>query len=131
VFRIFWFLLQYLVFRNHFVVLVKRQLAHQKRVEDDTQTPNVHLFTRILLAFQHLRRAVTDSSTPCLQVVRLALVLARKTKVDQLDITVFVQQYVFEFEVAVDAGLVMDVGYSADELGEDLLDSGGFEGALG
>jgi hypothetical protein len=44
---------------------------------------------------------------------------------------VFVQQYVLELEVAVDAGFVVDVGDGADELCEDLLDSGGFEGALG
>jgi hypothetical protein len=42
-----------------------------------------------------------------------------------------VQQYVLELEVAVDARLAVDVGDGADELGEDALDSGGFEGALG
>jgi hypothetical protein len=43
----------------------------------------------------------------------------------------FVQQYVLEFEVAVDAGLVVDVRHGTDELREYFLDSGGFERALG
>jgi hypothetical protein len=49
-----------------------------------------------------------------LQVVGLALVLSCEAKVDQLDVAVLVEQDVFEFQVAVDAGLVVDVCDGAD-----------------
>jgi hypothetical protein len=65
-----------------------------------------------------------------LQVVGLALVFSREAEVDQLDVAVLVEQDVLEFQVAVDAGLVVDVCNGADELGEDALDLGRFEGAV-
>jgi hypothetical protein len=49
-----------------------------------------------------------------LQVVRLSLVLPREPKIDQLDILVFIEEDVLEFEIAVDAGLAVDEGYGAD-----------------
>ena len=42
----------------------------------------------------------------------------------------FVQQYVFEFQVAVDARLVVDIGNSANELGEYALDFGRLESTV-
>jgi len=41
-----------------------------------------------------------------------------------------VQQDVFQFEVAVDTGLVVDVRDCADKLRKDLLDFGWFERAV-
>jgi hypothetical protein len=49
-----------------------------------------------------------------LQVVGLALVFSREAEVDQLDVAVLVEQDVLEFQVAVDAGLVVDVCDGAD-----------------
>jgi uncharacterized membrane protein YccF (DUF307 family) len=124
------FFFQYLRFGDQFVVFVKRQLADQKRVEDDAQTPHVHLFSRIFLALEHLGRAVANGATPCLQIVGLPFVLARETKIDQLYIPMLVQQNVLELQVAVDARLVVDIGDGADELGEDALNFEGLDGAL-
>jgi hypothetical protein len=114
VIRVFGLFFEYLHLRDIFVVLVKGQLAHQQRVEYDAETPDIHLFSRILLALQHLGRTVAHGPAPCLQVVGLALVLSCKAKVDQLDVAVLVEQDVFEFQVAVDAGLVVDVCDGAD-----------------
>ena len=55
-------------------------------------------------------------------MVRLALVLARKPEINQLDIFMFIEQYVFELQISVDTGLLVDVGYGADQLGKNLLD---------
>lgn len=119
---VFRFLAQYLPPRNIVVVIVERQLPAQQRVEYDPQTPDIHLFARVLLALEHLRRGVTYRAAEGLQVVRLALVLAREPKVQQLHVLVLVEEYVFELEVAVHAGLQVDVGDGAHELGEGLLD---------
>ncbi|KAL5379126.1 hypothetical protein PMIN02_011039 [Paraphaeosphaeria minitans] len=51
--------------------------------------------------------------------------------VDELDVLVLVEQDVLELEIAVDARLVVHVRDGADELGEDLLDLGGAERAVG
>jgi hypothetical protein len=128
--RVFGFFFEYLHLRDIFVVLVKGQLAHQQCVEYDAETPDIHLFSRILLPLQHLGRTVAHRAAPCLQVVGLALVFSREAEVDQLDVAVLVEQDVLEFQVAVDAGLVVDVCNGADELGEDALDLGRFEGAV-
>jgi hypothetical protein len=56
-----------------------------------------------------------------LQIAHSAFILSCEAKIDQLDILIFVQQYVLELQIAVYAGLLMDVGYCANELCEDLL----------
>ncbi len=78
--------------REIVVVLVKRQLPTQQGVQDDTQTPHVDLLARILLALQHLGRAIAHGSAEGLQVARLALILAREAKVAELDVLVLVEK---------------------------------------
>jgi hypothetical protein len=58
---------------------------------------------------------------------RLAILLSREAEVNQFNVAVLVEQVVLQFQVAVDAGLVMDVYDGADE---DALDHGRFEGAV-
>jgi len=108
--------------RDAVVIIVERQLAAEQGVENHTQTPHVHLFARVLLPLEHLGRRIAYCPAKSLQVVGLALVFAREAKVAELDVLVFVEQDVFELEVAVDAGLRVDVAYGADELGEGFLD---------
>lgn len=112
------------------VVVVKGQLADEEGVQDDAQTPDVDLFAGVLFALEHLGGAVAHGAAPGLQVVALALVLAGEAKVDELYVFVLVEQDVLELEVAVHAGLAVDVRDGADELGEDALDLGGLEGAV-
>ena len=63
-------------------------------------------------------------------MVGAALVLSGEAKVDELDIFVLVEEDVFEFEVAVNAVLQVDIGYSADKLSEDSLDFDDIEGCV-
>ena len=65
-----------------------------------------------------------------MEVIALTLIFARETEITQFHISVFVQQYVLELQIAVHAGLVVYVGYGANELREYALDLGGLEGAL-
>lgn len=130
VFGVFGILLENALFCVVLVVVVKRQLSTQQSVQDDTQTPNINLFTRVFFSLEHLRRAITHRATPCLQVAGRALVLAREAKVDQLDVAVLVEQDVLQFQVAVDTRFRMDVRDGADQLCEDLLNLSFFHATM-
>jgi hypothetical protein len=54
-------------------------------------------------------------------MIRFAFILAREAKVAQLDVLVLIQQYIFELQVAMDAGLLMHIRHSADQLGKGPL----------
>ena len=87
------------------VVFIERQFSAQQSVQNDSQTPDVHLFTGVFLTLEHLRGTVAHGTAPGLQVTRSALVLAGEAKVDQFDIAVLVEQDVLEFKIAVNARL--------------------------
>jgi hypothetical protein len=123
-------LFQYLHLCDHLIVVIEWQFTHQQRVENDSQAPNIDLLACVLFTLQHLRGAVAYRPTPCLQVIALPLILASETKINQLHIAVLIQKYVLELKVAVHAGLVVDVGNGANELGEYALDFGRLKRAL-
>lgn len=107
--------------RHVIIVVVEWEFAAQERVKDHAQAPNIYFLSCILLALEHLRGRIADSAAKCLQVVGFALVLASKPKVYQLDILIFVQEDILELQIAVDAGLLVDVRNGPDELSERLL----------
>jgi hypothetical protein len=54
-------------------------------------------------------------------MVRSALIFSSKAKIHQLNIFVLVKEDVFELQIAVDTGVVVNVSYRADKLSKDLL----------
>lgn len=85
------------------VVVVERQLSAEQGIQDDTQAPNVHLFARVFLAFEHFRRCVAYRPTECLEMVRPPLVFSREAEINELDVFVLVEEDVLQLEIAVDA----------------------------
>lgn len=55
-------------------------------------------------------------------MVNSALVFSRKPKIDKLDVFMFIEEYVLEFQVPMDTRVHVHIRDRADELCEDLLD---------
>ena len=108
-FRVLWFLFQDASLGGILVVVVERELSTKERVEDDSETPDVNLFTSIFFTLEHLGCAVTYSATPRLKIARFALIFSCEAKIYQLDVLMLVQKDVFEFQVSVNTGLLMDI----------------------
>jgi hypothetical protein len=130
VFGEFGFLAQNLGPGHVVIIVVERKLAAQKCVENDTQAPNINLFARIFLSFEHLWRWVTNGPAESLQMVGSALVFSCEPKIDQLDIFVLVEENVLQLEIAVDAWLVVNVADRTDKLCKYLLDFVDREGTV-
>ena len=94
---------QDLVAGDGVVVIVERQLSAKQGIQDDAQAPNVHLFARVFLAFEHLRRSVAYRPAECLEMVRPPLVFSREAEINELDVFVLVEEDVLQFEIAVNA----------------------------
>lgn len=92
------------------VVVVERQLSTQKSVEDNSQAPNVDLFTSILLSLEHFRGRVAYCTAKSLEMVVPALVFSRKPEIYQLYVLVLIEEDILEFEIAMNARVHMDVG---------------------
>lgn len=100
--------------RHVVVVIVKGEFTTQQGIENYAQTPHVDLLARISLALEHLGGRVADGAAESLQVVGLALILAGKAEVDELDVLVLVKEDIFELEIAMDARLLVDIGDGSD-----------------
>ena len=59
VFRVLWLLFQDTRFGRILVVLIKGQFSTKERVQNDSETPDINLFTSIFFALEHLGCAVT------------------------------------------------------------------------
>lgn len=79
---------------THLQVLpIKGEGAADQRVEDDPQTPHIHLRPVILLSLEKLRRCVGGRPTERVQLVSQRELVA-EAKISNLDVGVSVQQQV-------------------------------------
>jgi hypothetical protein len=109
-----WLLFQDASLGRILIVLVKWELSTKERVQNDSKTPDVNLFTSIFFALEHLGSTVTYSATPRLQIARFALIFSCESKIYQLDVLMLVQKDIFELQVSVNAGFLVNIGDGAD-----------------
>ena len=84
---------QYLVVAYFEVVAVKGQGATDQSIQDDTQTPHIHLGTVVLLPLEELGSGVRRTATECVQFITRGE-LVTETKVSNLDVHVGIKQKV-------------------------------------
>jgi len=63
------------------VILIKRQFALQKGIEDNPKTPDIDLFTSVLFTSEHFRGTVAYCSAKCLEIVCLSFILSGEAKI--------------------------------------------------
>lgn len=110
--------LQNLLLHDSLVIVIEWQSSAQKGVEDDTERPDIDLFSRIPPAGKHLWRGIAGGAAKRVHET-VALELARKAKVAKLDIAALVEENVFELEIAVNDALAVYVGDGEAELAKD------------
>jgi len=69
-------------------------------VEDDTTAPNIRVKAMVLLTGDHLRSSIARTSTSGLKGLSL-LVHVRKTKINNLDVVLVIEEQVLGFQISV------------------------------
>ena len=96
-------------------MIVERNFTTNEDVKYNTKTPNIYLWTCILLSLKQFRCGEVQASTEGLEMAFGREEIA-KTEVDDFDISSFANQNVFDFQVPVHDGISVAVIQSTSNL---------------
>lgn len=99
--------------------IAKRQMPAQHSKQYNTATPNIRVeWVIILLRLDHLRSGVARRPTKGLQLI-LLIVKRPKSKIDDFQLPIVIDEYIFWLQVAVCHTVAMQILNSFDDLLEE------------
>lgn len=95
--------------------------SYNKRVNDDSQRPNVNLIRMSDLSVKNLRRNVVRCSTNCVFLLSIEFQFSCKTKITKFDFHFFVEEEIAKFKISVDHFVTVQVFECDNDLNDVAL----------